>query len=210
MIYAHFGPAFFTWHRWFNAFLENEIQAILKDMGREDYYKFRLPYWDWRREIQRSYGLPSEQLFTFDRFGETRNISNRPIVFGELADGWNAICMNTRDEICDPNIITGFFQRCPFTRDPNLCRSINPDWPTMQDVNDLMEYNDYSVPPYNVSALDSFRGHADFIQITDIDQCREDIYCICLPGGPLCEVEQTNDIQMLTTGVHAKVYNTLN
>ena len=72
-------------------------------MGRVDYHKFRLPYWDWRGEIQRSYGLPSEQLFTLDRFGETRNISNRPVVFGELVgDDWNAICISTPEEICNP------------------------------------------------------------------------------------------------------------
>ena len=189
-------------------FFETELQNILKEIGRDDYYKFRLPYWDWRGEIQRTYGLPSEEIFTFERFGETQNISNRPIVFGELvADGWNAICQNVPLEICDPNTITGFLQRCPFTGDPNLCHSSNPDWPTMQELNELMAFNNYSVPPYNIQAAGSFRGHGDFIPVTDIEECREDIYCTCLPGGSLCDVEPTEDVRvaMITTGVHAKV-----
>ena len=85
--YGHTGPAFFMWHRWYHVFFEHEIQSMLQIMGRADYHKFRFPYWDWRGEIQRSYGLPSEQLLSFNRFGETRNVSNRPIVFGGLVDG---------------------------------------------------------------------------------------------------------------------------
>ena len=44
-------------------------------------YKFRLPFWDWRQETQTTY---SEELFTFGRFSQTRNLSNRPVLFGDL------------------------------------------------------------------------------------------------------------------------------
>ena len=205
--YAHFGPAFFTWHRWFHIFFEYEIQAMLQTMGRVDYHKFRLPYWDWRGEIQRSYGLPSEQLFTFNRFGETRNVSNRPIVFGDLLrDGWNTVCMDTPEEICDPSIITFFLQRCPFTGDPNLCHSSNPDWPTMQEVNELLNINNYAKPPFNIFSVDSFRGVADFKLLETIEACREDLYCACIPGGPECDVpNNATSVTKLTGGVHTKV-----
>ena len=205
--YAHIGPGFFTWHRWYHVFFEYEIQAMLQAMGRVDYHKFRLPYWDWRWEIQRSYGLPSEQLFTLDRFGETRNISNRPVVFGELVgDDWNAICISTPEEICNPNIVTYALQRCPFTGDPNLCHSSNPDWPTMQQVNELLEIRDYATPPFNISSTGSFRSMGDFIELDSIEECRKDIYCRCIPGGVDCDVPNDSPARRISAvAVHSKV-----
>jgi hypothetical protein len=162
--YAHIGPAFFTWHRLFHIFLENEIQAMLEAMGREDYYKFRLPYWDWRRGIQTSYGLPSEELFSFSRFGETRNVSNSPVVFGDLVGDWNAVCHAT-PEICNPNIPTGYIQRCPFIGNPILCHSSNPDWPSLQEVNELFKLEDYAVEPYDLYSVNSLGAVVDLPRV---------------------------------------------
>ena len=181
---------------------------MLQAMGRTDYYKFRFPYWDWRGEIQRSYGLPSEQLFSINRLGETRNVSNRPIVYGNLvADDWNTYCLDTPVEICDPNVVTDFLQRCPFTSDPNLCHSSNPDWPSMQEVNDLLELEYYEEPSNNFLGSVSLRGIADFFPASSIEACREDSYCICLPvGGVQCDVDNnSSDIITITVGVHSKV-----
>ena len=85
MDYAHAGPAYPTWHKYFNLWLEWKIQHMLKSMGQVDYHTFRLPYWDWRIEIQwSSNGILSEDLFTANRLGETRNISGFPHVFGDI------------------------------------------------------------------------------------------------------------------------------
>ena len=204
MDYTHAGPAFFTWHRWFHVFLENEIQAMLQAMGRDDYHKFRFPYWDWRREIQRSYGLPSEKLFTFDRLGETRNISNHPVVFGDMfADNWTTVCLDNFYALCDPNNRNGSLQRCPFIGNPILCHSSNPDWPTMQEVNTLMEFDVYEASPYNFMATNSLRPVADLYPRSSIEECREDPYCSCIPGGTQCL--DTSPMAIRTTGVHAKV-----
>ena len=210
--YAHLGPAFFTWHRWFHIFLESEIQVMLQAMGKEDYFKFRLPYWDWRREIQTSYGLPSEELFSFTRFGETRNVSNRPVVFGDLVGDWNAVCHNTPEQICDPNISTGRVQRCPFIGNPVLCHSSNPDWSSLQEVNELFQLNNYSVPPFNFSAMNGLRDRVDFNFMLGTEECRQDPYCICIPGGVQCnEVPANTSVIRVTTAVHAKVrlYNNM-
>ena len=177
---------------------------MLQAMGRGDYHKFRFPYWDWRGEIQRSYGLPSEELFSFNRFGETRNISEHPVVFGDIvADNWATICLNTFTVLCDPNMKTGPLQRCPFTGNPILCHSSNPGWPTMQQVNDILEVKYYETPPFNASGSNSFRPDADFY-VTPIgaEECREDDYCVCLPIGFDCE--DPSAIRLIL-GIHSMV-----
>ena len=185
------------------------FSSMKYSMGRDDYHKFRFPYWDWRVEIQRSYGLPSEELFTFNRLGETRNISNRPVVFGDLVrDDWKGVCLDQAGVICDPSSIFGSLQRCPFTGDPNLCHSSNPDWPTMQEVNDALGFDNYEVQPFNVFATNSFRGHIDFfVKTSSMKECREDIYCQCIPGGINCEDLPTNNssVILLNPGIHERV-----
>ena len=178
---------------------------MLQSLGREDYYKYRLPYWDWRREIQTSYGLPSEELFSLNRFGETRNISNRPVVFGDLAEDWTTICHATV-QICDPRISTGPIQRCPFIGNPILCHSSNPDWPSIQDVNKLFDVEDYAVAPYDFFSVGSFGALVDLPLVTDVDECREDVYCTCAPGGTQCEDENAASSSVkFSVGVHGKV-----
>jgi hypothetical protein len=206
--YGHIGPVFYMWHRWFHVFLETEIQAMLQERGRQDYYKFRLPYWDWRGEIQRSYGLPSEELFTFSRFGETRNDSNRPVVFGDLVgNDWSTICHATVQQICNPRISTGVMQRCPFIGNPILCHSSNPDWPTLQEVNEVIELRRYDAEPFDISSGPSLRATADFPFVDSTEECRQDTYCTCVPGGPHCEgIPENATVRRFTAGVHAKVH----
>ena len=180
---------------------------MLQSMGRDDYYKFRFPYWDWRGEIQRSYGLPSEEIFTFERLGETRNVSRRPVVFGDLyGEDWTAVCHGLPYQICDPNVPTGDVQRCPFIGNPNLCHSSNPVWPSMQEINDLMKFDDYDIPPYNLFAFNALRGTGDFQILEDIDECRRDPYCRCIPGGVQCEgLENGTFVVPITTRAHSTV-----
>lgn len=161
---------------------------MLQSMGQRDYYTFRLPYWDWRIEIQKSFGVSSEELFTENRLGTTRNVSGFPHVFGTLyEDGWETICWLQLLEICDPRISTGPLQRCPFTgTDP--CSSSNPDWPTVQQVIDALDVDVYDAPPYNILSPNGFRSFVDFRigNESDVIECRKNRTCMCFLGGPNC------------------------
>lgn len=190
--YAHIGPGFFTWHRTLNLILEWQIQAMLQDMGRRtDYHTFRLPYWDWRIEMQTSsMGVSTEELFSENRLGATRNVSGFPRVFGSIAEGggWGTICWPlTSSKICDPRVNTGPLQRCPFTGD-NPCSISTPGWPTDHNVQNTLSSDTYDAPPYNFLTTDGFRALSD-ANVTasgSIEACREDRFCICFPGGPMC------------------------
>jgi len=107
--YAHFGPSFNTWHRYFNLWLEWEIQQMLQNTGHANYHAFRLPYWDWRIEIQNSTGIRVEDILTEKRFGATRNVSGFPLVVGDIVgpNGWDTLCTHILFQLCDPNISTG-------------------------------------------------------------------------------------------------------
>ena len=163
------------------------MQYMLKSMGHTDYHTFRLPYWDWRIEIQRSTGILAEDLFTANKIGATRNVGGFPDVFGDIVgDRWDTICLNSHFNICDPNINTGPLQRCPLTgNDP--CNSNNPDWPTTQQVNRAMAFSQYDIVPYNMISRNNFRGFVDAYVHFDIPKCREDRMCLCLPNyDPHC------------------------
>ena len=202
MDYAHAGPAFTTWHRALNLWLEWEIQGFLQNMGRLDYHTFRLPYWDWRRELFTSSSIGPEEIFVENRLGATRNVSGFARVFGSIyEDGWDTICWLIRGDICDPNVSTGPLQRCPFTgTDP--CSNSNPDWPTLQEVNNAMMIGSYDHPPYNFFTPFGYRSFVDNKIGSDFDECRNDRMCTCRPfGGPFCTVmdELTFTSQMHTT-----------
>ena len=180
---------------------------MLQAMGREDYHKFRLPYWDWRGEIQNSYGLTSDELFSFHRLGETRNISGHPVVFGDIiGDGWDTICLSKFGVPCDPNVNTGPLQRCPFT-EPNLCRSSNPSWPTMQEVNELLDFDELETPPYNVTSANCMRGQIEFVtSAASVEECRRKNFCLCIPGGGLCDdIPPNTPFWIADLGVHSRV-----
>ncbi|XP_065895941.1 tyrosinase-like [Dysidea avara] len=184
--YAHAGPAFTTWHKYFHVLFEWEMQYMLKSMGHRDYHTFRLPYWDWRIDIQRSTGILAEDLFTENRMGATRNVSGFPRVFGDIVgDGWDTICWNTFFQICDPNVNTGPLQRCPFTgTDP--CNSNNPDWPTSH-----------------------YRSFVDADISYNIPKCRKDRICLCLPSfDPDCAFMTSKGSRMiaLTQQMHSAVH----
>ena len=183
--------------------LEWEIQYMLKSMGHPNYYSFRLPYWDWRVEIQKSTGIPAEELFTESRFGATQNISGFPRVFGDIVgpNGWESVCIDSFFKICDPNINTGPLQRCPFTGN-NPCHSDNPDWPTIQQVNDALSINTYDSPPYNLYSRTGYRAFIDFDVNDDFEACRNDRMCQCMPyGGPKC------DLSTVPNNVSIAAYN---
>ena len=102
-----------TWFEW-------EMQYMLKRIGHTNYHTFRLPYWDWRIEIQNSTGIRAEDIFTENRFGATHNVSGFSHVVGDIVgpDGWDTLCSHTIFQLCDPDISSGPIRRCPFTELP--------------------------------------------------------------------------------------------
>jgi len=163
---------------------------MLKSIGDANYHTFRLPYWDWRIEIQNSTGIRVEDLFTETRFGATHNVSGFPRVVGDITgpDGWDAVCSRIFVQLCDPNISTGPLQRCPFTG-TNPCHSSNPDWPTIKQVNDVISSDTYDSSPYNLFSKTGFRASLDFDIHNDFEECRNNRMCLCIPyGGPSCDL----------------------
>ena len=171
---------------------------MLDSMGHLDYHTFRLPYWDWRIEIQRSTGILSDDLFTEKRLGATRNVSGFPRVFGDIVgDGWNTICWLKFFQICDPNVNTGPLQRCPFTG-TNPCSSNNPDWPTSRQVNRAMTFNRYERPPYNFLSQRNYRSFVDANVNFRIRRCRRNRMCFCSPTfDPECSPKNSNGSRMI-------------
>ena len=181
--YAHTAPGFYTWHRMLGVWLEWEIQGMLESISDPNYHMFRLPYWDWRRELQLSTGLSADDLFTVNRLGATMNDSGRARVYGDLyGNGWETMCWRRLGQICDPRENTGLLQRCPFTG-TNPCSSSNPDWPSSMDVLDVLGIDDYDAPPYNRLSAAGFRTTVDFIngRLTP-EECSNDRQCRCLPS----------------------------
>ncbi len=157
-------------------------------MNEPDYHMFRLPWWDWRQESQKTIGLGADDLFVANRGGYSRNVSGRPIVAGDLFDdGWDTICWFTLGQVCDPSVTTGLLQRCPFTG-TSPCSTSNPDWPTAADVDRALNISDFAVAPYNLFSTGGYRAFLDFQNgVLSMDECREDRQCRCLPSlDPLC------------------------
>ncbi len=180
---------------------------MLQAMGRPDYHMFRLPYWDWRIEMQNSsIGINSDELLSETRLGATRNVNGFPRVFGDLVEGgWDTICWLQPGTICNPRESTGPLQRCPFTG-TNPCSSSNPDWPTRKDVENALSLEVYDAPPNNLLSTDGFRNFVDANVTQDVEACRQNRMCQCIPGGPTCPpVEGNTPVLAVAFQMHARV-----
>lgn len=202
--YAHAAPGFYTWHRLTILCLEWQIQGMLLSMGDPNYHMFRVPYWDWRREIQMTSGIRVEDLFAANRLGNTRNESGIAIVEGDMyGNGWETICWQMRGVVCDPRVSTGLLQRCPFTG-TNPCNADNPDWPLQEEFLEDFAVNFYDVPPYNITSFGGFRDSLDILNgVLTFEECRNDRQCQCMPSGdPTC----ANEAEITSrTGIHVRV-----
>ena len=209
--YAHFGPAFITWHRHLNIWFEYEVQWMLQRMGRPDYHTYRSPYFDWRREIQEGSGVKFEDILVENRFGFTNFSTGFPVVSGELVEGWESVCARMLNQVCDPNIPTGPIQRCPV---PDRCLSSNPDWPTLERINRAISFETYDVAPWNEISSDGFRSFVDFEIGSDPEVCRNDRMCMCAGGDINCTsptIAAGSPVTTLASRIHTTVsVNTLN
>ena len=169
---------------------------MLKSMGHDDYYTFRIPYWDWRKEMQTDSNSP----FQRDRLGETVNINGLPQVHGGevFPSNWQTICWdkseNKSHTICNPQVPTGQLQRCPLSEDS--CNSGNPLWPTDKDIQTALSLKSYDTSPFKEASMDSFRNQLEGFKPLFNDSvqfCREDKLCLCTKGNENCTESMHED-----------------
>ena len=203
MDYAHESTGFPTWHRQFLLWFEWEIQYMLKSMEQNDYYTFRIPYWDWRKEMQTDNNSP----FHFDRLGKTTNINGLPVVQGGevFPSSWDTICwektMDKSHAVCNPEIKTGQLQRCPFTDEP--CSIHNPIWPSDKEVQAVLSLKSYDASPFSEKSLDSFRNQLEgFKPLSNdsIQTCRNDRLCLCSIGDIMCAESKNDTVTSIQPG----------
>ena len=193
--YAHESTGFLTWHRQFLLWFEWEIQYMLKSLGHDDYYNFRIPYWDWRKELQTDGNSP----FQRDRLGETVNVNGLPQVHGGevFPSNWQTICWDKSNDkshaICNPQVLTGQLQRCPLT--DGTCNSGNPLWPSDDDVQTALSIESYDTSPFSEKSCNSFRNWLEGFNPLPNDSstvlsCKNDTLCLCATGNRDCTESQ--------------------
>ena len=177
----------------------------------DNYYMFRLHYWDWRQEMQTDKNSP----FKSNRLGETRNVNGFPRVQGDLVrDGWDVRCWNLpKGFICNPDNVTGQLQRCPFTG-TNPCDVNNPDWPTVAAVKQAVQMSSYDDSNYDKYSRSGFRNFMEGFNVlsnssSDISSCANDRLCKCATGGFQCDGESPNTpiTRVLHNSVSLSNYN---
>ena len=89
--FAHTGPSFLTWHRYYLLLLERELGRIAERLGNTSWnrYTFAPPYWDWDDSE-----AAIADIFSADHFGTFTKDANRTAVTGVLFDnnGWPTVC----------------------------------------------------------------------------------------------------------------------
>ncbi|XP_069059727.1 tyrosinase-like [Pleurodeles waltl] len=141
--FAHRGPIFLPWHRWYLLFFEREIQILTHD------YDFALPYYDWSMEGKTC------SICTDDMMGKSDNqgLLTSSSYFGN----WKSMCsgFSYPEKYC-----TVAEDKCrmePIHRNPGADPSYS-QMPSTKQVEDVLQWKDYDTPPYSVSAQRSFRN----------------------------------------------------
>ena len=165
---------------------------MLKDKGREDYYTFRIPYWDWRKEKQNEKNSP----FRSNRLGESKTSEDGlPKVSGTIFNNWPTVCWFESNGLCNPTVPTKQLQRCPL----NSCTSDNPLWPSDKEVQRVLALNEYDSSPYSKLSRGSFRNQLegfDPLSQDDLQVCRDNKLCMCGDGDFNC-TEGNNETPIL-------------
>ena len=80
--FAHQGPAFLTWHRYYLLIVESELRRVAERMGIMD---FTLPYWNWQ--------MDDTTIFHSNFFGTPFYSTSQTDVSGRLFDSyWPTVC----------------------------------------------------------------------------------------------------------------------
>jgi tyrosinase len=89
--FAHEGPSFLTWHRYYLLLVERELGRIAERLGSTSWnrYTFALPYWDWDDSE-----AAIADIFSKDHFGTFTKDADRDSVRGVLFNdkGWPTVC----------------------------------------------------------------------------------------------------------------------
>ena len=145
------------------------------DMKDEDYYKFRIPYWDWRKEMQGEKNSPFQE----DRLGEKMlDNDGLPQVISNQFNDWKTICWSEHSSsVCNPQRQTGPLLRCP-----ESCSFDNKLWPTNIDVKNVLSLTEYDTSPFSRYATNSFRNQLEGFKPLpqeDIQTCHDNKLCSC-------------------------------
>jgi tyrosinase len=89
--FAHKGPSFLTWHRYYLLLVERELGRVAERLGGTSWnrYTFALPYWDWDDSE-----AAIADIFSKDHFGTFTKDADRDSVRGVLFNdkGWPTVC----------------------------------------------------------------------------------------------------------------------
>ena len=186
--YAHEGPGFITWHRQLMLWLEREIQVEIND------HTFRFHFWDWRDPSQR------DILFRRDRLG--KNIAGQ--VVGDLFENWEMFCWEDTNglpyplPICDPMAPSNqTLHRCP-PPNSHLCDKNSPNWPTYEDVEELLSIEGYDAAPFDrfvEETSGSFRNYLEGFVTRPGMECG---------GNTMCGVDRVRNVT-----IYRKLHNSV-
>ena len=194
--FAHGGPNFLTWHRYYLLFVERELGRIAERLGSPNgwnRYTFALPYWDWNDSDEVKNEIFSRSYFgRFDFDPE----SNRTAVEGVLFDGnnWPTVCAKHYDVnvdhkiavncseirgVCDPNTYRSQPSRLERGRFlvrgwDELDNRILPDLDTIKYLVNTSQYdaevigkdNYYNINSAGMSFRNRLEGFVDIINLT--------------------------------------------
>ena len=96
--FAHWGPAFLTWHRGYLLYLEEEIRDMLKRSPRTrkyfNYQNFALHYWDWTDET-----VDEDDIWV--AIGDSNALHNSHQITEGRFSSWSVVCKDHNELLCD-------------------------------------------------------------------------------------------------------------
>lgn len=131
--YAHGGPSFLPWHRYFILLFEKDLQRINPNVT--------LPYWDWT--VDRT---PTSSIWGRDFMGPNGETGDGKVLAGPFAydsSGWTCISAGGLD--VPPYLRRQFPDKTPVL-------------PTAALVDQCLQQTPYDSPPWDVSSQPSFRN----------------------------------------------------
>nr|BAC76424.1 tyrosinase [Halocynthia roretzi] len=144
--YAHEGPSFLPWHRYFLLKWEEEIRNVVLNSE-----SFGLPYWDWT--ASQDCDMCSDEYF-----GGRNPSDDKLLSEGSVFSQWDIICTKL-----DQYTLNG--QQCAGEKEGPLLRNFgnydpqrSSDIPTREEVEQSLRFSTYDTFPYDNSSNQSFRN----------------------------------------------------